>query len=117
MSEVPLPNPLESTELEGHSLQQWHYMLTSDESGEPTGHLLVPCSRYGRTGADVAWWAIACEVIYVDANGPSDDAELALEFYMGLAVNDHDDIASLVKENWHAVPEALRPYLDEEVLA
>lgn len=95
--------------LHDRSLAAWHKWLTTDiETGEPTGHLQAPASRYGRNGDDCAWFAIACEVIYANANGAPDDPEASLDFYQGLVVNDHDDVARLVIEYYFALPDPLR---------
>lgn len=109
------PDPLATYELHYRTLRGWHLWLTMDPDTERfTGEDLVPCSRYGRTGNDCAYWAIACECIYVDANGRNDDDDPreAMDFYMSLAVNDSDEVLDLVRENWHAVPDVLKPYLE-----
>jgi hypothetical protein len=100
---------MEAVELHGQSLRQWYERLTNEGASD-----VVPCSRYGRTGADVAWWALACEAIYVHANGEDDDPQVALDYLMSLAVNDSDNVLELVRSCWYAVPEVLKPYLDYE---
>lgn len=97
------------------SLKHWFDYLTVDQrTGEYHGNLDTPVSRYGRTAAECAWWAIGAELAYVDACGDSDDAEMALDFYMGLAVNDHEDIANIVTDYLHVIPDCLREKLDLE---
>jgi hypothetical protein len=86
------------------SLSQWFLWLTHDEDGNPTGHLQVPCSRYGSTGADVAWWAIALGCVYQHGCGDPDDPGAAMDGYMGLCVNDQDGVAELLREFLYAVP-------------
>ena len=107
-----LPEPeesLRSVEVHGKSLAEWHKWLTTDtETGEPTGHLQAPCSRYGRNGDECAWWAIACELIYVSANGADDEPETSLDFYMGFAVNDSEQVAYMVDDYYYAIPDCLR---------
>jgi hypothetical protein len=94
------------------SLAYWHKWLTTDqETGEETGNLRVPCSRYGRNGYECAFWSIAAELVCVEANGPSDSTEESLDHLMSLAVNDHDDIAELVYEYWYVIPRSLRTRL------
>ena len=61
------------------------------------GHLLVPCSRYGRTSAEVAPFAWAAAVCYSRATGELISDE-QLDFIMGLAVNDHDDVQYLIEQ-------------------
>jgi hypothetical protein len=59
------------------------------------GNLRVPCSRYGfdsESCAPVAW-ELAGAV--ADATGEPIDAD-ALDYAMGLVVNDHDDVAALI---------------------
>src|SRR5437667_8320411 len=100
---------LEAVEVHGQSLVQWHKWLTTDEeTGKPTGHLACPASRYGRIAADCAWWAIAGEIIYVEANGEEGDPHTSLDYLMGLAVNDHDDIGTLVCDYWYVLPLPLK---------
>lgn len=58
----------------------------------------VPCSRYGWDSEScfpVVW---ACALIFQDANGEEITFEL-LDHLMGLAVNDHDDIESLIRDH------------------
>lgn len=107
----PPPSELETYQLEGRSLNDWHRWLTTDFNGKPAGHLRTPGSRYGRNSDDCAWWALAAEVVYIEANGP-DDVEAGLDGLMGLAVNDHDDIGTLVYDYWHVIPPALQAMLD-----
>jgi hypothetical protein len=110
-----LPEPQETLDtylVHGRSLNQWYDWLTTDQrTGEATGHLKAPCSRYGRTGGETAWYALACEVIFTHANGEEDDPKIALDYYQGLAVNDHEDVASLINDYWYVVPDCLRDYL------
>jgi hypothetical protein len=62
------------------------------------GNLAVPCSGYGRDTRDCAPWAVAMVLIAIDANGTSDMAPMteALEYDMGLVVNDSDGPLDLV---------------------
>lgn len=99
------------------SLRQWHGWLTTDQAtGEPAGDLQVPCSRYGRNSAEVAWWAIAAGYIYEEVSGPHDNPPEAMNFMMGLAVNSHEDIEYMVIEYWHALPDELKDQLDVDGL-
>jgi hypothetical protein len=76
-------------------------------------HLRVPCSRYGwdsESCAPVAWRV--AEII-ADATGePITEDEL--DYAMGLVVNDHDDVESLLRE--HGTPEDLEllPEVEED---
>lgn len=109
----PQPETLESVTLNGRSLQAWHDWLTTDRETElRTGSLLVPCSRYGRNGRECAWFALAAQAVVVD-DLADDDPEASLEHLMGLVVNDHDDIAGLLAEHYHAVPEPLRQMIGD----
>jgi hypothetical protein len=69
-----------------------HYLTHDPETGEPTGHLSVPCSRWGRNGADCAEVAYDLDVILSDATGEGMDAR-TLDGAMSAVVNDHDDVA------------------------
>jgi len=77
----------------------------------------VPCSRYGFDSASCAPWAVACHLIYIDCNGAPDDDYASLDYYMGLVVNDHDDIADLIREHGHALVGTELAYLVDEVAA
>jgi hypothetical protein len=108
----PDPETLESIQLHGRSLQDWHDYLTTDpDTGRRTGRLGTPVSRYGRVADDCAFWAIAAEIAFVEESGPSDEPELALDFLMGLVVNDHAEIATIVFDAWRAIPPALQDRL------
>ena len=122
MSESAPDSPELSTEVDqlstiishDKSLADWHKWLTVDQrTGESHGHDAVPCSRYGDNGEECAWYAIACEVVYCEANGENsdDDPKAGLDHYMSLAVNDHDDIATLLHEYDYTIPSALREKL------
>lgn len=103
---------LDRLTLYGRTLYDWHRWLTHDAvTGEPTGHLKCPCSRYGIDSEDCAWWAIALECVIEDVNGPSQDPEGAMDSAMGLAVNNHDDVGDLVYDYWFSIPAALRKKL------
>jgi hypothetical protein len=91
--------------------------LTHDEDGNPTDHLLVPCSRYGRSGDQCAWWAIALGFVYQYGCGDPDDPGAAMDGYMGLCVNGQDGVAELLREFLYAVPPGVIAQLggEEEV--
>jgi hypothetical protein len=59
------------------------------------GDLLSGGSRYGRHTSDCAPVAIALAEIYEDANGQTTTTD-DLDYFMGLVVNEHDDIRSLI---------------------
>lgn len=110
MSELP-SDPLDTVLLHNRSLRDWHRHLTTNADGEPTGHLLCPTSRYGRTADDNAWWAIAAEAVYESALGDEGEPTESLEYLMGLAVNDSVDIATLVADYWFVIPAVLHAQL------
>lgn len=86
-------------------------ILTHDaETGEDTGGLYVPCSRWGRNGADCAPVAYDLETIIAEATGNAITAE-TLDSAMSLVVNDHDDVASLFLA--HGSAEIRERYADE----
>jgi len=108
METEPAQPTLETYELYGRSLQAWqHWLCTDQATGKPTGNDHVSASRYGSTSADCACWALAAEIVFVEASG-ADDPEVSLDHMMRLAVNNHDDIGLLVYDNWYAVPECLK---------
>ena len=69
-----------------------HYLTHDADTGEETGHLSVPASRWGRNGADCAQVAWDSDVIISEATGEGPD-ERTLDHAMSLVVNDHDDVA------------------------
>jgi hypothetical protein len=75
----------------------FRYLTHDARTGEYTGGLRVPCSRYGRTEQDCAPWAYLAAVLVCREAG----AELEthdLDYAMGLAVNDYDDILYAVTQ-------------------
>lgn len=62
------------------------------------GNFRVPCSRFGHDSASCAPVAYALAEIIADANGDPIDTE-QLDYCMGLVVNDHDDVRSLIVEH------------------
>ena len=72
------------------------FLTTDPDTGAATGHLRVPCSRYGTTSrdcAEVAWrlaWVLSRETGEVLT-------EEDLNYAMGLVVNDHDDVAYIIR--------------------
>lgn len=106
---------LDTWRLGERSLAEWHsYLCTDHESGEPTGHLIVPASRYGRFTNEVAWFPIAAVIIYEHANGPDEDVAGSLDALMEMAVNDHPDLEQLLKDYAYALPECLREHVELE---
>jgi hypothetical protein len=76
------------------------YLTTDRATGADTGHLSVPCSRYGRNGADCA--PVAWRVAYLVARETNEEITTeALDYAMGLVVNDHDDVTYLVRNYGH----------------
>jgi hypothetical protein len=99
--------------LGSRSLTNWHDFLTTDHyTGQPNGHLPVPCSRYGRDGSESAWWAIAAQAAYSYATGQDEDLEQGMDHFMSLAVNDDPSLMSLVSEFRCVVPTELDEKLD-----
>jgi hypothetical protein len=68
---------------------------------ERDGDLRVPCSRYGRSTSDCAPVAWRLAEIIREANGDPITEE-AVDYCMGLVVNDHDDVASLLAAHGNA---------------
>lgn len=95
------------------SLRSWHEWLCTDQrTGEPSGHLAAPGSRYGTDANDCAWHAIAVACVYQEANGPSDAPDESMDWAMGLAVNDSDYVETIVYDNRHAVPHAVKEQVE-----
>ncbi len=76
----------------------------------------VPCSRYGRNSEDCWPYAWALAEIAADANG-DEITEEALDYYMGLVVNDHDDVESLIAAHGTREQLDLLDYLTDDELA
>lgn len=60
-------------------------------------HLRVPCSRYGYDSESCAQVAYAAAVIYMNESGAEALTTKALDYVMGLVVNDHDDPEYLIR--------------------
>src|SRR5215207_1467653 len=104
---------LETYTLGDRSLLDWHDYLTTDvETGEPTGHLAVPSSRYGRIADETAWWAIAAQGAFTYASGVDSTNQEFLDYFMGLTVNDDPSVYGLVKEFKSVMPTELIDQLD-----
>jgi hypothetical protein len=73
----------------------------------------VPCSRWGQTAEDCAPVAVDLLEITEDANGPVDNETEALEHLMGLVVNDHPDVLSLIR--LYGTPRMRADYADEGI--
>lgn len=74
------------------------HILTHDpDTGEYTGGLYVPCSRWGRNGQDCAEVAYDLEVIMSAETGEEMTSE-TLDSSMSLVVNDHDDVAYMLAQ-------------------
>jgi hypothetical protein len=73
------------------------FLTTDSKTGEDTGFLRVPCSRYGSTGygcAPVAW-----RLAYLLARETGEEiTEESLDHAMGLVVNDHEDVAYIIRQ-------------------
>lgn len=76
------------------------YLTHDSETGEYTGGLYVPCSRYGRNGADCAPVAWRLAYLLARENGEKVTTD-SLDYAMGLVVNDHDDVAYVVRQYGH----------------
>jgi hypothetical protein len=77
------------------------------------GNLAVPGGRYGTDTEDCAPVAAAVALIVAEANGDEVDHDSA-DHAMGLVVNSHDDVASLINE--HAGLVGLDDFLSEDDL-
>ncbi len=64
------------------------------------GNLRVPCSRYGWDTASCA--PVAWRLAYILARETGEDLTYdILDYCMGLVVNDHDDVAYMIKTYGH----------------
>lgn len=64
--------------------------------------LYVPCSRYGRNTADCA--PVAWRLAYITARETGEDITTDdIHHAMSLVVNDHDDVAYMVREYGHGM--------------
>jgi len=67
---------------------------------EREGDLRVPCSRYGSSTSDCA--PVAWRLAFIMHRETGEDiTEDTLEHAMGLVVNDHDDVAYMVRNYGH----------------
>lgn len=109
-NQEPRPDPYEAMHVHGRSLRSWIDWLTTSADGTDYGDFEVPCSRYARTAREAAVWAVTAEVAYVWLCGYNSDevSAEAVEYMMSLTVNDHPDIAMLVREVWDDLPDELR---------
>lgn len=70
--------------------------LTHDQNGVDTGGLMTPGSRYGRTCAECA--PVAWRLAYLIAGSFGEPITVtALDHAMSLVVNDHDDVAYIIR--------------------
>ena len=60
------------------------------------GYGRVPCSRYGRNTEECAPVAWRMAYLFARETGTELDEE-RLDFAMGLVVNDHDDVAYIIR--------------------
>jgi hypothetical protein len=66
------------------------------------GNLGVPCSRYGRNTFECS--PVAWRLAYIMHRETGEDiTEDTLEHAMGLVVNDHDDVAYMVRSYGHGM--------------
>lgn len=73
------------------------WLTTDAETGEDTGWLRVPCSRYGSTGEECA--PVAWRLAYLVARETGEEITAdTLDWAMGLVVNDHDDVAYMINQ-------------------
>jgi hypothetical protein len=74
------------------------YLTTDPITGEDTGSLQVPCSRYGRTSRDCA--PVAWRVAYLLARETGEPITRdRLDHAVGLVVNDHDDVSYMIRHH------------------
>jgi hypothetical protein len=64
------------------------------------GDLSVLCSRYGRSTSECAPVAYRFAYLLARENGGVVN-EMALDYAMGLVINDHDDVAYMVRNYGH----------------
>lgn len=116
MSELqPTSETIDTYLIGTRTMAEWHAWLTHDQrTGRDSSDDAVPCSRYGTTAAQTAWWAIALGAVYQHGNGPADDDEAAMDWYQELAVNDADDVLTLVKDFEYVLPADLKQRIDLE---
>lgn len=78
-----------------------HYLTHDPYSGEDTGHLQVPCSRYGRNGYECAAVAWRLAYLYARETHGEEITTDELDSAMSLVVNDHDDVAYIIRNYGH----------------
>jgi hypothetical protein len=88
----------ESHPIEGKKTMT-EYLTSTAEAVEylmAEGNFGVPCSRYGRDTLECAPIAWQVAGAWADESGHDDVTGDDLEYFMGLVVNDHDDVAYLL---------------------
>lgn len=76
------------------------YLTTDPKTGEDTSHLRTPCSRYGRNSDECA--PVAWRLAYIVARETGSEITFEdLDYAMGLVVNDHDDVAYMIRQYGH----------------
>lgn len=97
----------------GETIETWHQHAIGDPiSDEYDPDAIVPCSRYGRTASEVAWYAVGGLIAYEEAAGIENQVEaiMLLDELMNFVVNDHPSIADLICQTWNAIPPELREH-------
>lgn len=108
---------LDAYQLAGRSLAGWHRWLCVDqETGVDQTLAQTPCSRYGNTASDTAFFALAAAIAHLDARPLSEyeTAEELVGYLQGLAVKDSPDVARMIFDSWHLMPQCLKEEIGDE---
>jgi hypothetical protein len=115
---APEPESLDNYLLAGKSLHQWRGWLTVNHTtGANESHKRTPGSRYGRTSDECAWYVLAATVAYTEsADYPNSFSavEITMDTCQSLAVNDSPEVAEMIVDSWHVIPECLRAMIGDE---
>lgn len=114
----PEPETLDTYVVARKSLRQWlGWLNTHPDTGEDLTHHRTPGSRYGRTGGETAYFALAAALVYVELvgfGGDKEEFEISLGTYQHLAVNDRPEVAEMIADSWYVVPQCIRDVIGEE---
>jgi hypothetical protein len=93
-----------------HQATPRQFSRVTPQSGLPIGHERTAGNRYGRDANSAAWWAIAAHTAYSYATGQAwsnTETQESLDYFMRLAVNDHESVYELVRDFKQILPEEL----------
>lgn len=102
-------------ELHGRTLQEWVGWLTTDRTtGQYSGHLATPGSRFSPTVEGCAYWAIAYQCAYVENSGEVVDPESTMGEVMDWCTSDSVEVAGLIADWYSSIPQVILDQIGTE---